>query len=150
MGFKSILKTGLFSGLSPKRWVGYDQIKRDTVGVGQIAKEVFRHEKTAGRKETFDEAMKRFNLTEDDIKKRMKSAKQLVGIFLGFGGLLFLYLIYQWTTVRILDGFICLVLMLLVLTYAFKEHFNLFQMRHRRLGCTYKEWFRSMFKKGSK
>jgi len=149
MGFKSTMKKSLGSGLSPKRWVGYNQLQSDSKTVGKIFKSVFERSAKAEKKESFEEAVKRFNLTEEDIQKRMKSAKQLVMTFLGFGGILLAYMLYQWTVGHIIEGFICLVLAALTLSYAFREHFNLFQMRQRRLGCTYKEWFKSTFK-GSK
>jgi len=149
MGFKRVFKKGLSAGISPKKWVGYDHIKSDSVSVGKIAKNVFKRDKTNRRKETFDEAMKRYNLSESDIKKRIKTSKHLVAIFLGFSGLLGFYMVYQWHVGHFIGGFTCLVLMSLILAYTFREHFNLFQMRQRRLGCTYKEWLSSLFK-GSK
>lgn len=147
MGFRRVVKKGLSGGLNPKRWLGYDQLKEDTASVGNIARSVFKREKNTERKETFDDAVKRFNLTEEDIKKRMKTSKQLVALFLGMGGLLFAYFVYQCATGHILHSFICLVLTALILVNAFREHFNLFQMRQRRLGCTYKEWVNSLFKR---
>lgn len=148
MGFKSALKNSVGSGLSPKKWIGFNQLKSDSTTLGRIFRGVFNRSKSeAEKKETFEEAVKRLNLTEKEIQKRMKSAKELVIIFIGFGGLLFLYTIYQWTGGRVISGFICLTLSLLTFAYAFREHFNLFQMRNRRLGCTYKEWFNSTFKR---
>lgn len=145
MGLKSTMKKGLFSGLNPKQWIGFNQLQSDSKTLGSIAKSVFQRSKEAEKKETFEEALKRFNLTEEDLKKRMHSAKQLVMIFVAFGGALFAYMIYQWSSGHFTEGFICLILSALTLSYAFREHFNLFQMRQRRLGCTYKEWFKSTF-----
>lgn len=148
MGFRSALKKGVGSGLNPKKWVGFNQLKSDSTTLSNIFRGVFkRSEKAAEKKETFEEAVKRFNLTEKDIQKRMKSAKELVMIFLGLGGLLLFYTFYQWASGRVISGFICLTLSLLTLAYAFREHFNLFQMRNRRLGCTYKEWVNGTFKR---
>ena len=149
MGFKKVVKRGFGSGLSPKKWIGYNTLKSDTVTLSKIFKSVFKRSKKTERKETFEQAVKRLNLTEEDIQKRIKSAKELVMIFLGFGGLLIFYTIYQWVMGRFVSGFICLILSSLVFAYAFREHFNIFQMRKRRLGCTYSEWFNSTFK-GSK
>lgn len=150
MGFKKVVKKGLTGGISPKRWLGYDSIKTETKLLSKIFGGVFKRSKKAEKKETFEEAVKRFNLTEGDIQKRIKSSKELAMIFFGMGGLLFVYAIYQWSMGRLLSGIICLTLMLLISAYGFREHFNMFQMRERRLGCTYLEWFNSTFKKGSK
>ena len=148
MGFKKVVKKGFGSGLNPKKWIGYGALKADTITLTKIFKGVFKRSKTE-RKETFDQAIKRFNLTEEDIQKRIKSAKELVMIFLGFGGLLVVYALYQWIQGRMMGGFVCLILSFLTFAYAFREHFNMFQMRNRRLGCSYSEWFNSTFK-GSK
>ena len=149
MGFKKVVKKGLGSGLNPMKWIGFGQIKTDTVTLTEIFRSVFKRSNEAGGKETFDEAVKRFNLSEEDIQKRIKSAKELAMIFLGFGGVLVIYTIYQLSLGRVLSGLICLTLSLLIFAYGFREHFNMFQMRKRRLGCSYAEWFNGTFK-GSK
>ncbi len=146
MGVKSLFKKGFGSGLSPKKWVGFDQLKSDSISLGQMIKRVFKRSQKVKKKETFEQAVKRFNLTEADIQKRIKSAKELVVIFLALSAVLIVYTIYQWSGGHIVSGFICFILSLLILAYAFREHFNLFQMRSRRLGCTYSEWFNSLFK----
>jgi len=149
MGLKSTMKKGLGSGLSPKKWIGYDQLRSDSHSLGKICKSVLNRSKDETKKESFEQAIKRLDLKEEDIKKRIKSAKELVMIFLGLGALLILYTIYQWTAGHFVNGFICFILSLLTFVYSFREHFNLFQMRQRRLGCTYAEWIKSTFK-GSK
>lgn len=150
MGFKSAMKKGFGTGLSPKKWIGFNQLKSDSRTMGKIFKGVFgRSKKGAERNETFEDAVKRYHLTEEDIQKRIRSSKELVIIFLGFAVVLAAYTVYQWTASHFIDGFICLILVILTSAYGFREHFNMFQMRQRRLGCTYAEWFNSTFK-GSK
>jgi len=148
MGFKSLFSKGIGGGLNVKRWVGYGQIKSDTKVLGKLFQTVFSRRKEKLSTETFEEAVVRHGLTEEDIKKKMQSSRHLVIAFLSFALLLFLYSLYQWGSGAFLNGMICFLLALLSSAYAFREHFNLYQMKQRRLGCTYSEWFKSLLSKG--
>jgi intracellular multiplication protein IcmV len=149
MGIKSGFKKTFGTGLNPKQWVGSDQLKKDSKTLAKMVGSVLKRSKKAAKtKETFEEAVSRFNLTPDDIKKRMKSAKEIVMILLVASAFLVVYAVYQWFFLgHFIAGFTCLILTVLTLSYAFREHFHLFQMRQRRLGCSYKEWLNSTFKR---
>lgn len=150
MGIKSFIKNNAKHGFNPKKWVGYDHIKHDAKVVGKLAKRAFSSgDADSIRKESFEEAMKRLNLSEKDIQERIKKAKDAVFIFLLMGGALLAYMVYQWVTGHFLSGFTCLILSLVVFVHAFREHFNAYQMRQRQLGCSYKAWLKSLVK-GSK
>ena len=50
------------------------------------------------------------------------------------------YAVYVFHSGFYLPGFVCLMLTALAGAHCFREHFNRFQMRQRRLGCTFQEW----------
>lgn len=151
MGFKNTMKKRFFSGLNPVRWVGMDQIKGNGHAITDITKKLFDNTKGSQQKspKSFEEAMRRYGLNEADLQKRMQLSLRLVYFCLGFSVLLIGYTIYLFVSHLVLSGFVTIMLTLLLWAYAFREHFNYFQMKQRRLGCTFHEWFISTFK-GSK
>lgn len=151
MGFKNAMKKGLFSGLNPLRWMGMEQIKGNGQTIGQITKRLFDASDSSKKNppKTFEEAMERYKLSEADLQKRMRSSLRLVYFCLGLSVLLIIYTLYLFFSHLVLSGFVTIMLTLLLWAYAFREHFNYFQMKQRRLGCTFREWFISTFK-GSK
>ncbi|AAO91145.2 type IVB secretion system protein IcmV [Coxiella burnetii] len=150
MGFKNTVKKGFFSGLNPMRWVGYEHIASNAKTIRNIVDNIIEKPTAASsQKETFEECLRRFNLTEEDIKKRMKNALRIVIFCLALSFGMAGYTVYLFVHGLPLSAFVCVILTFVLWAYAFREHFNYFQMKQRRLGCTFKEWFTCTFK-GSK
>lgn len=146
MGVKNVIKKGLFSGLNMKRWIGLEQIKENGKTIGGLFKGLLGNKKADEvRKETFEESMRRFQMTEEDLQKRMQSAVRLVTFCLIGSVAIIIYMFYLFYNAQIVASFVCMMLSVLLLAYAFREHFNLFQMKKRRLGCSVKEWFQDTF-----
>lgn len=150
MGVKKVLKKTIGGGLNVKNWVGYDNLKDNTRVVGHLAKGVFKREQKEPIKESFDEALKRLNLSEDDLKQRMKTAKQVTLFCLSLSGLILLYTLYLLSKGQLLSSVMSLMLTCISGVYALREHFNLYQMRQRRLGCSFQEYVSSLIGKGKK
>ncbi len=120
-------------------WIGYKEIVETTKSIGQLIKDTFTPQKSE-RTETFEEALKRLNLTEKDVKQRIKTFTflsifwLLIAIFvLGYG--VYMADIGSW-----LSFIASFSISLVCLTQAFRFHFWLYQMKQRRLGCTFREW----------
>ena len=152
MGFRRIMKKGLSSGLNPFRWVGMEQIKGNGRTISDISKKLFKtnNHSQATPPKTFADAMRRYGLTEAALQKRMKSSLRLAYFCVALSVVMIAYTIYLFASHLVLSGFVTTMLALLLWAYAFREHFNYFQMKERRLGCTFQEWFTSTFTKGSK
>ncbi len=147
MGFKKVVKKGFFSGFNAKRWVGMDQIKRSGGTVKDLYADLYKKKgDEVPRKETFEECVQRYGLSEKDIQKKMKIFQLLaVGFFIG-SFFVFAYTVFLFSTGMFLAGMVSLMLTFLLWAYAFREHFNYYQMKQRRLGCTVQEWFSSIVK----
>lgn len=148
MGFRKAMKKGLFSGLNPVRWVGMDQIKGNSQTIHNIIKRLLATTKNSRGTslKSFQEAMQHYGLTDEDVKKRMRSSLRLVYFCLGLSLVMIAYTIYLFVVHLVLSGFVTTMLTFLLWSYAFREHFNYFQMKEHRLGCTFHEWFTSTFK----
>lgn len=146
MGMKSFTKGFIRKGFNVKKWVDYDYVKVTGKSVAGIAKDLYGSQAQAPQhQETFEQAVQRMGLTEKDIKKRMQTAQR---ISLGCGMSIFpvtLYAIYLMMTGSWLSSLVAVMMVLLLGAYAFRESFNLYQMKQRRLGCTVQAWFKGTF-----
>ena len=124
------------------KWIGYEYLKESFHKTGQIGKDLFKPEQ-ATRQETYEEALARMGLTAEDIRKR---EKEFWGMLIFYSVLMFaimgyaLYLAFQGALLATLMSFS---LSFYCASQCFRYHFWLFQIKHRRLGCTLKEWFNS-------
>lgn len=146
MGIRSIMKEHLNEGLNVKKWLGVNHLKQDTKYLKNMITEVLSPDQSKADKfETFEQCLLRLQLTETDVVKRMRThlitsvAMFILTIFLAiYMGYLTYCHLYRGTL-------LCAVLTMLVLTFAFREHFYYFQMKKRRLGCTVMEWVKFLF-----
>ena len=152
MGVKKVIKNGLFGPFNPKRLFGYSEHKENVKNIGGLYKRAFSYKKDAkdeAAPKIFEDCMRYYNLSEDGLKKKMKTSLKVVWFCLGLAAITFGYMFFQFMHTSILGGILCLLLTSYLLATAFREHFNLFQMRERRLGCTKREWLRSLLKRKS-
>ena len=122
---------GILFNVKVNEWVGYDNIKSTSKFIASSAKDVFTPEH-AEHTETFDEAVKRLDISDEDIKERIM---QLTKIFISFMALAFAvfgYSIYLAFSGNILGFCISFALTIFTCTQAFKYHFWIFQMKKRK------------------
>ena len=150
MGVMKIVKKSITAGWNVSAWVGLNNIKNNAVLIKDLSKSTFTQPYSGGgntpKKETFAQAMRRLNITEAGLQKRIKSSTHVIL----FCGILFfpmlIYTVYMFQSNFYLSSFVCLMLTALLGAYCFREHFNRYQMRQRRLGCTVSEWARDLFR----
>jgi intracellular multiplication protein IcmV len=124
-------------------WFGARQIRLLTTRFFGESKGLFRIQPKPAHPETFEEAVARLQLTDDELVKRRSQYLQLA-VFCGFLGLLVLgYSVYLFLLLDIAPAILSFLLALLVFIYAFRFHFWFFQIKHRKLGCTLREWWQS-------
>ena len=122
-------------------WMGWRQISTTGTGIKETAKELLKTPK-AKRQETFEEAIQRLRLTEADLQQRMRTYKQLIAFYAVIAVGLFGYAIYLLINLHLAAALLSFVLTLFALSLAFRQHFWYYQIKHRKLGCTIKEWFK--------
>jgi intracellular multiplication protein IcmV len=142
MAVKDIFKVNRKTFLDPRAWLGYDYLKFQTLQIYTIIKDLFTPA-VPTREETYEQAMERHNLTDADVQKTGQNyyiwgwAFFVLGSFaLVFG---FLLLISYLTFFGWLLG---MATAALLYTQAFRYNFWSFQIKHRKLGCTFAEWKR--------
>lgn len=124
------------------KWMSLSYLKEVTGRTGYLVKNLVTPKK-ATRKETFEQALERLNITEADLVQRQKEFTRLLYLFLTLASLIIGYAIYMIIKGYAIVSLIAFCISLYTLSQAFHFHFWLFQMKNRKLGCTLKEWFHS-------
>lgn len=128
------------------KWMDAKRITEDASYIKQIAKGLVRPQQ-AKTAENFEDALKRLNLTETDIKNRHKEFRRLAILFFVIFILLAAYVVYlsldhtglvSWRAIVL-----SVIVSLIALIQFFRFHFWLFQVKRRKLGCGFKEYFYS-------
>lgn len=141
MAIKDIFKISRKTFLNPSGWLGYDMLAGQTRTIWSILKDQFTPERPL-RTETFEEAVKRQKLSEADVQS-LSSNYLFTSFLFAFFGLFTLvfgfYLLFHHATAA--GWLLAMATSALFFTYALRYHFWHFQIKHRKLGCTLKEWW---------
>ena len=130
------------------KWIGYQQLVQTNRDLFSFAKKFFIPEQ-ATTEESFAEALIRLKVTEADLAQRIKEFTRLLWIWIVLLIICIAYSLHLLSGHALRGFFPCLGLSLVILTQVFRYHFWIFQIKHRRLGCTFRDWF-SHFLSGKK
>lgn len=129
------------------KWVSLDEMSGNITNIVDYGKTLFIPQQ-ASYVETFEEACKRLNLSEADLKKRRKEFIRLQILYTFFALGVAAYAYDLLLSGNFLCVIICLSLILVIFSQIFRYNFWAFQIKNRKLGCTFKDWL-SQFRKGS-
>lgn len=145
MGFARNVKEGFKSRFNFKKWSGFEYIAESGEHLFELGRSIFQP-RDPQQHETFEESLRRLNLTEEDLKNRAKEFSRLVLIFLCFAFALLGYAVYLAWCGSVGATLMCFGMMAFCFGQVFRFHFWLFQVRERRLGCSLREWYHSSIK----
>ena len=144
MGLGNWLKSkGKNSKEYAKKNVNYEEIQETMVEIKDMAQTVLSPKKAIqnARRENFQEAKERLNITDAELIRNYKNFALIVYISLFFSVGCFLGAIYNLFFLKsILPALSMISIMLLCLANAFKFSFRAFQIRHQKL-YSVKEWW---------
>ena len=127
-------------------WMGVDNLAEQTRYITSTSKAVFKTQKGTGRVETFEQAMQRMQLTEQDIWQRQQEFMRLAAIFFVVMLVTLSYAFYLLSVGKFLGGIVAGGVTAITLAMAFRYHFWYVQTKKRKLGCTFKEWLDAGFR----
>lgn len=133
-------------------WMGLKQIYATTRELKNLVKTVFKLGKPEAEEknpsnETFEQAMTRFNLNDEQLLQRQKQFIKQAILYFTLGLALLIYAIHLLITTHFyLASIVTLILSVLMFTYAYRQHFWYFQIKSRKLGRTFKDWVAFAFK----
>ena len=94
-------------------------------------------------KETYEEAVERLKLSDADLEERKKMFMMQVILYMVAGFAVLGYAVWLAFQGYLTAMGIAFLVAVLSMSYAFRSHFWLFQMRQKKLGCTFKEYLDS-------
>jgi len=121
------------------KWFDIETRKKSAQDTYKYSKAVFTVDKPV-QEETFAEAMQRLQLTEKDITNLAASYQRNMIIFSIMAVGIFLYSLYLVIAGNITGFCLSLAITVYACLQLFRNHFWLFQIKKRKLGCTLKEW----------
>lgn len=128
-----------------KTWVNYDQVKQNASSIIGLFKGLFKKSEPV-QKETFEEAIQRLGLTEESLADRKKTFIVLTLFYLCIALCLLAYAIYLGFQGSYHGALASFSIMFIAWAQTFRYHFWLFQLKQRKLGCTFQEWLHSTFR----
>lgn len=140
MALRDILKITRKTFVNPTGWLDVDTIRVRNRTLWNALSSVFRLP-TAERSETYEEAMKRLNVTDAEVQQRAQTYRLYAWGFFLLGLLVFFYSFYLLFSIFTFSGFLLgLCASAAFFSQAFRFDFWSFQMRRRKLGATFEEW----------
>lgn len=124
------------------RWIGAEHIGSQFRNIKAMMQSMT-NPPPPEREETFKQAIKRLNMTQEDLEERQKNLFLMACIYftlaiiiIGYG--LFLLYAKKWMAMLM-----CIPIAAVLLSFAFREHFWFTQLKHKRLGFTFKDWWKA-------
>lgn len=143
MAVRDIFKLSRKTFFDPKGWADTDSIVDQNRTILTVLKAMFTPAKPT-RQETFEEAMQRQGLTEDQVAPLATTYRRYAALFMLFATLSFAYAFYLLFRFHHLLAFgLSLTVMAFFLAQAFRYDFWSLQLRTRRLGLTWSDWTKS-------
>lgn len=144
MAIRDVFKVSWKTFFNPAGWVDYEGLKNQNKTIYSVLKDTYSKEVPA-RQESFEEAMKRQGLTEDDVKSAASNYRLYAVVFLLIGIVVFAYSFYLLFRYYTLTGWLLgLAASAYSFSLAFKFDFWSFQIKQRKLGVTFSEWKRNI------
>ncbi|SRR5579883_455187 len=140
MALKDIVKVNRKTYINPRAWLGYDYLKAQTIQIYATLRQLFTVPIPA-REETFDQAVKRLHLSEKHVHELQRNYLITSIIFVILAAVAFAFSFVLMLYFGTFSGWLlAIAATALLLTQAFRYHFWHFQIKFRKLGCTFAEW----------
>lgn len=125
-------------------WMGLRQISETGQVIGQITRNIFTMPEKNGYVESFEEAVNRMGLTETDIERKTKVF--LIGslMYASAAVAMLVYSFYLIKSGHLGGAWMCFCLTALLGSLTFRESFSFFQIKSRRLGCSFFDWYKGI------
>lgn len=140
MAIRDVVKVSRKTFFDPKAWFGWNEVKLQSTAIFSILRDLFSIS-TPAREETFEQAIARFNIAEEDVERIAKRYLHFTWFFVVCFLIVFAYAFFLLFTYHVFFAFLmALAVATFFLGQAFRFHFWHYQLSVRRLGVTYTEW----------
>ncbi|OGT22574.1 MAG: hypothetical protein A3C55_05465 [Gammaproteobacteria bacterium RIFCSPHIGHO2_02_FULL_42_13] len=142
--FKSVSNQLIKPAINVKGWASWTFFKDNTASLVRMLKPVFmvhRLREDEKTRESFEHALERLGMTETDVERKVQFLKRSFTFYMSVVAVAVLYAIYLFFHADVFSLVVTILLFFLFLVKAFQMHFWLFQIKHRKLGCSFSEWW---------
>ncbi len=143
MPLKDVVKVSRKTFFNPSGWLGYDMLKTQFTTSWAVLKNLYTVPGTTPvtQAETFEQAAERFKLSDEQLSKTAFNFLIYSSIFVVCAVITVIFSIYLLVHHATFAGFVLGLATTAVFgAYAFRFSFWRFQIKHRKLGCTFQEW----------
>ena len=135
------------SFVNVKTWVAYDELVTNLGNTCGFFKSFFSRPQKEIRKESYEEAVARMALTEEQLQRRKDIFLKSAIVYFIFVLMLCGYATYLLVKLKFLVLLLVLILLIPTGLIACSEHFWYMQMEKKKLGCTFNEWLEFIFRR---
>lgn len=140
MAIRDIFKVTRKTFVNPSAWIDYESLRFQNRTIYDALKNIFTTQQPM-REESFEQAMKRLGMTEEDVQYGATNYRLFAMVFLIIGLLIMFYSFYLlFQHAAFLGWLLGLSAAALFFAQAFKYDFWSLQMRRRKLGLTFTDW----------
>lgn len=125
-----------------RTWSDYDRLKSFTLYLVNGFKKMFVPQQSEGKSNTFTDAVTRMHLAETDLAIKQKALLRLSLLMCAIGLAIIVYSAYHFIYGSYRAAIVSLVVSMIAWVLAFRYHFWYFQIKERKLGCSFMEWFK--------
>lgn len=148
MGIGRGIKNFAKDQVNAPKWVGLDFLSDTITGLVNTTRSLVIPRK-ATYQESFEEAVARLNLTEEDIANRLKHFQRAQWLFIVLATLVLIYFFDLLFEGSMTGCIICLAVLAITASQFFHYSFWAFQIKKRKLGCTFQEWWEAIIKRST-
>lgn len=127
--------------INVRAWFDFDRVRSGTLYILDGMKKLLVPQ-SAKKGDSFEAVVARLQLTETDLAIKKQALWRLSLVMVILAGLIFLYACYSFISGHLVAGGLSLVVMMIALVLGFRYHFWYFQIKQRKLGCTFYEWYK--------
>ncbi|CAM4467498.1 MAG: hypothetical protein LEGION0403_FIIPPAGN_00222 [Legionella sp.] len=127
--------------LNVRAWFDWERVRSFTLYLSNGFKRLFVPQQN-NEVESFEEAATKLNLSDTTLMTKQNALFRLSIVMLIAAGLILGYAGYQLFYGSFKAVIVSLIVTLIALALAFRYHFWYYQIKNRKLGCTFNEWFK--------
>lgn len=147
---KGLVRKFFGSFFNVRKWVSYDELVTNTENALGFFKKFFSRPKKEQIKESYEKAIARMALNENQLTERKKVLLKSAMIYFAVALLMTIYFIHLILSYRFLAACLTLGIITPVSLIGYREHFWYMQMEKKKLGCTFKDWLDFVLRRNAK
>lgn len=148
MAIWQIFKVSRKTFFNPSGWLDTETLSTSTATIWDVIKATTTPD-TPLREESYQGALKRLKISDKEAQERGKTFTVYAYIFASLGALCILFSFYLLFYHTFFGWIIGLCAAALFFGQGFRFHFWAFQIKHRKLGCSFEEWRNGKVKRTS-